>query len=106
MSNLASQLQWHMDNEGADEVGHLFLLLRKCLEELSCLLRFQCHALQRHHKDTNTEMNLRDCTMRGTAGSIGPHVAPMLDCLNLRHKTIRQQQNVLQQEKYQSQWQL
>ena len=59
MSNSAGQPQWPMDDEGTDEVGDLFMLLGKFLEEPPVLLRLQCHAVQSLQMDINTEMNLR-----------------------------------------------
>ena len=77
-----------MDDEGIEEVGGLFLLLRKFLQEPPVLLRLQCHAVQSQHMDINAgmnlrvEMNLRDETMRGTAGGVGPQVDALGGCFN------------------------
>ena len=83
MSNLASQPRWPMDDAGTDEVGSLVLRLRKFLEELPVLLRSQCHAVRSQQMDINaainlsTEMNLREHTMRGTAGGVGPQMTKL-----------------------------
>ena len=82
MSNLASQPQWPMDHESTNEVGDLYLLLWKFLEEPPVLLRLQCHAIQRQQKDINAEMDIRDCMMRETAGDVGPHMATLGGCFN------------------------
>ena len=81
MPNSASHPQWPMDDEGEDEVGNLFLLLRKFLKEPPVLLRLQCHVVQIQQMDVNaeiilgTKMNLRYHTMNGTAGGVGPLIA-------------------------------
>ena len=56
MSNSAGHPQWPMDDEVTDEVGDLFLLLRKFLEEPPVLLRSQCHAVRSPQMDINAEM--------------------------------------------------
>ena len=69
-----------MNDEVTDEVGDLFPLFIKFSEEPPFLLRLQCHAVQRQQKDINAEMNLGDCTMRGTACGGGPQVAALGGC--------------------------
>ena len=70
-----------MDDEGTNELDNLFLLLGKFSEEPLGLLRPQCRATKRQQKDIDAEMNLRaemdlrECTMRGTACCVGWHVA-------------------------------
>ena len=70
MSNLASHPSWPMDDNGMNEVGDLFLLIRRFSEEPLVLLRLQCHAVQSPQIDINAEMNLRaDMNLRDwTAG--------------------------------------
>ena len=59
MSKSAGQPQWPMDDECTDEVGDLFSLRRRFVEELPVLLRPHCHAVRSPQIDINVEMNLK-----------------------------------------------